>query len=46
MTKKIKKLEAETSQWKKKWEGCDKSLQSVLTQVKKINSKLKLEYFN
>jgi hypothetical protein len=34
MTKKIKKLEQETASWKSKWEGCDKSLQNVLKQVR------------
>lgn len=37
MSKKIKKLEQETTQWKNKWESCDKSLQNVIKQVR-INS--------
>jgi hypothetical protein len=33
MTKKIKKLELETHQWKLKWENCNKSLLHVTEQV-------------
>lgn len=41
MTKKIKKLEAETAQWKKKWEQCDQSLQSVVTQKAELEAETK-----
>ncbi len=44
MTKKIKKLEQETASWKSKWEGCDKSLQNVLKQVRTF-SRSYITYF-
>ena len=36
MTKKIKKLESETNNWKIKYESCDKTLKTMLLQVKRF----------
>jgi hypothetical protein len=35
MTKKLHKLEEETTMWKGKWESCEKTLQKVVVQLNK-----------